>query len=439
MQRGLPERRRIQDVQKVIAVSSAKGGVGKSTIAANLALSFARNGYKAGILDTDIFGPSIPTLLNLSGEPRLSSQNKLIPLSNYGIKSMSMGFLVGEEAPVVWRGLMVMKAIQQLLHDVDWGGLDVLVLDLPPGTGDTQLTITQQVELDGAVIVSTPQDIALKDAIKGVNMFRKVNVSILGMIQNMSVFICPHCNKPTHIFGAEGVSRECQKHGVDFLGDIPLDASICDDADRGKPTVVAEPESSRAESFLSIARKLQKQIQAKLELGVAVTLFNWPALSLAVQNKWGGPDSEGKREWLAGTISEMFTERPSTDLEDVETTLLQVMLDEFEVNVDDDSAYVVAEQIVQLRESTSQGDFSKVDQLYEAWKEKGGSSAIAFQQADDQDDSTEGEDSEESTEEDEDVEMEDALVKTRPARPKPEPEVDGDGFMKVVGRSKRGK
>ncbi|KAI9790214.1 MAG: Iron-sulfur protein [Candelina submexicana] len=177
--RGLPKQRRIRDVQKVIAVSSAKGGVGKSTVAVNLALAFARGGLRSGILDTDIFGPSIPTLLDLQGEqPRLSEKNQLIPLSNYGIKSMSIGFLVDQEAPIVWRGLMVTKAVEQLLHDVEWGGLDVLVMDLPPGTGDTQLTITQQVKLDGAVIVSTPQDLALKDAVRGIGMFRKVDVPV---------------------------------------------------------------------------------------------------------------------------------------------------------------------------------------------------------------------------------------------------------------------
>ncbi|KAJ9640521.1 hypothetical protein H2199_006060 [Coniosporium tulheliwenetii] len=266
MQRGLPQQRSIKDVKKVIAVSSAKGGVGKSTIAVNLALSFARSGLRSGILDTDIFGPSIPTLLNLSGEPRLSSSqsvakqyievdrdNQLVPLSNYGVKSMSMGYLVSEDAPVVWRGLMVMKALQQLLHEVEWGGLDILVLDLPPGTGDVQLTITQQVKLDGAVVVSTPQDIALKDAVKGVNMFRKVNVPLLGMVQNMSTFQCPHCQQMTDIFGREGVARKCEEMGIRLLGDVPLHASICSDADRGKPTVVAEPGSARAKAFEGIA------------------------------------------------------------------------------------------------------------------------------------------------------------------------------------------
>ncbi|KAL8704518.1 MAG: hypothetical protein Q9201_002327 [Fulgogasparrea decipioides] len=261
IQRGLPQKRPLRDVRKTIAVSSAKGGVGKSTIAVNLALAFARQGHRTGILDTDIFGPSIPTLLNLSGEPRLSEKNLLLPLSNYGVKSMSMGYLVGEKAPVVWRGLMVMKALQQLLWEVEWGGLDVLVMDLPPGTGDTQLTITQQVVLDGAVVVSTPQDIALKDAVRGIEMMRKVDVPLLGMIQNMSVFTCPNCNHSTSIFGSEGVAQACSKHNIPCLGDIPLHASICDDADRGKPTVVAEPQSVRAQAFMDIAQSVARKVR----------------------------------------------------------------------------------------------------------------------------------------------------------------------------------
>ena len=189
------------------------------------------------------------------------TDNQLVPLSNYGIKSMSMGYLIPENAPVVWRGLMVMKALQQLLHEVEWGGLDILVLDLPPGTGDTQLTITQQVRLDGSIIVSTPQDIALKDAIRGVAMFEKVGVPILGMVQNMSVFVCPDCGKSTHIFGTEGVKKTCESHDIELLGDIALDAQICDDADKGKPTVVAEPESARAQAFLGIADRIVKKIE----------------------------------------------------------------------------------------------------------------------------------------------------------------------------------
>ena len=193
------------------------------------------------------------------------TDDQLVPLSNYGVKSMSMGYLVGgsqsEEAPIVWRGLMVTKALQQLLHQVDWGGLDVLVLDLPPGTGDTQLTITQQVELDGAVIVSTPQDVALRDAVKGISMFRKVDVPILGMVQNMSTFRCPKCGHSTHVFGEDGVVRVCERQGIELLGDIPLDARICDDADRGKPTVVAEPESARGKAFFGIAENIARKIE----------------------------------------------------------------------------------------------------------------------------------------------------------------------------------
>ncbi|KAI1848875.1 hypothetical protein JX266_005303 [Neoarthrinium moseri] len=261
MQRGLPERRKIKDVAKVVAVSSAKGGVGKSTVAANLSLAFARQGHRTGILDTDIFGPSIPTLFNLAGEPRLSSNNQLLPMSNYGVKTMSMGYLVGEDAPVVWRGLMVMKALQQLLHEVEWGGLDVLVLDLPPGTGDTQLSITQQIVLDGSVIVTTPHTLAVKDAVKGINMFKKVNVPILGLVQNMTLFNCPHCHHDTAVFGSnDKVQRVCREHGIQVLGDIPLHPSIGDDGEQGKPTVVSEPDSSRSQAFMSIAAQIGKQI-----------------------------------------------------------------------------------------------------------------------------------------------------------------------------------
>ncbi|KAI0198142.1 P-loop containing nucleoside triphosphate hydrolase protein [Astrocystis sublimbata] len=261
MQRGLPERRKIKDVAKVVAVSSAKGGVGKSTVAANLSLAFARMGCRAGILDTDIFGPSIPTLFDLSGEPRLSSNNQLLPLSNYGVKTMSMGYLVGEDAPVVWRGLMVMKALQQLLHEVEWGGLDVLVLDLPPGTGDTQLSVTQQIVLDGSIIVTTPHTLAIKDAIKGINMFKKVSVPLLGLVQNMSLFHCPNCAHETAVFGSrDRVEALCRDHAIDLLGDIPLHQNVGDDGQRGRPTVVAEPESERAKAFMDIARQVGTKI-----------------------------------------------------------------------------------------------------------------------------------------------------------------------------------
>jgi len=230
---------------------------------ANLSLSLARLGLRTGILDTDIFGPSIPTLFNLTSysstttPPRTTSSGLLIPLTNYGVATMSMGYLLPSEgSPVVWRGMMVMKALQQLLHSVAWDNLDVLVLDMPPGTGDTQLTISQQVEVDGAVVVSTPQDLALKDAMKGLEMFRKVDVRVLGMVQNMSVFCCPNCGHETHVFGEDGVRRRCEEMEVQLLGNVPLDARICEDADRGKPTVVAEPGEKRAEVYEEIARKV---------------------------------------------------------------------------------------------------------------------------------------------------------------------------------------
>lgn len=213
----------------------------------------------------DIFGPSIPTLFSLSGEPRLSAHNQLLPLTAYGVQTMSMGYLVDASAAVVWRGPMLLKAVQQLLHEVDWGaswgGLDVLVLDLPPGTGDTQISIAQQVELDGAVVVTTPHTLAVQDAVKGVDMFRRVEVPLLGLVQNMALFTCPHCHGETAVFGAgERVRRVCEEHEMDFLGDVPLHPSIGDDASRGKPTVVAEPESERARVFIDVARKVGGKI-----------------------------------------------------------------------------------------------------------------------------------------------------------------------------------
>jgi len=250
-------------IKHVIAVASGKGGVGKSTTAVNIALAAASMKKKVGILDADIFGPSIPTLMNLKGEPELTEHgDNLIPLTNYGVKCMSMGFLVDKEAPVVWRGLMVMKALQQLLHQVEWGGLDLLVIDMPPGTGDVQLTITQQVVLDGAVIVSTPQDIALIDVVKGTNMFKKVDVPILGIVQNMALFICPNCNHETHIFGDGGAMRKAQDMDIPFLGDIPLHAEICDLSDQGKPVVVSKPDSQFATCYKTITAKILDKVFA---------------------------------------------------------------------------------------------------------------------------------------------------------------------------------
>lgn len=272
-QRGLPQKRKIPNVNKIIAVSSAKGGVGKSTIAVNLALSFTRHGLRTGILDTDIFGPSIPTLLGLSDaqEPLLTKDNQLVPLQSYGLKSMSMGYLLSSEsAPVAWRGLMVMKALQQLLHEVDWSpGLDVLVLDLPPGTGDVQLTIGQQIEVDGAVVVSTPQDVALKDAVRGVGMFGKMGIPVMGMVSNMSVFVCPKCGEETKVFahdgGNGGVETKTREMGIDFLGDVPLDANICRDADRGMPTIVSEEANGKKVNTVYYER-IAEQVAEKIGL-----------------------------------------------------------------------------------------------------------------------------------------------------------------------------
>ncbi|KAK4242798.1 P-loop containing nucleoside triphosphate hydrolase protein [Achaetomium macrosporum] len=266
-QRGLPQKRPIRGVSHIIAVSSAKGGVGKSTIAANLSLAFARLGLRAGILDTDIFGPSIPTLFDLTstGPPNLTPQNQLLPLTNYGVKTMSLGYLQEDEAaPVVWRGPMLLKAVQQLLHEVDWaaaGGVDVLVLDLPPGTGDVQLSIAQQVPVDGAVVVTTPHVLAVKDAIKGVGMFGKVGVPVLGLVQNMGVFKCPCCGGETSVFGGDDkVVRMCEEHGIELLGNVPLHPNIGEHGSRGKPTVAAEPESERAGVFMDVARKLAGKV-----------------------------------------------------------------------------------------------------------------------------------------------------------------------------------
>ncbi|TMS21668.1 Iron-sulfur protein NUBPL [Larimichthys crocea] len=220
MAKGLPKQKPITGVKRVIVVASGKGGVGKSTTAVNLALGLMANdpSKSVGLLDADVYGPSIPKLMNLKGNPELSDNNLMIPLINYGIPCMSMGFLVEDVAPIVWRGLMVMSAIDKLLRQVDWGSLDYLVVDMPPGTGDVQLSITQNIPIAGAVIVSTPQDIALLDARRGAEMFKKVNVPVLGLVQNMSVFQCPNCNHQTHIFGSDGARQLADTLGVQLLG-----------------------------------------------------------------------------------------------------------------------------------------------------------------------------------------------------------------------------
>jgi ATP-binding protein involved in chromosome partitioning len=237
----------------VVAVASGKGGVGKSTTSVNLALALARLGQRVGLLDADIYGPSQPRMLGIAGRPRSPDGKKLLPMENYGVRVMSMGFLVDEDAPMIWRGPMVQSAIQQMLGDVEWGELDFLVVDLPPGTGDAQLTMAQRVPLAGALIVSTPQDIALLDARKALNMFRKVDVPVLGILENMSYFVCPHCGGRAEIFSHGGARRTAEKFGVDFLGEIPLDLLIREETDAGRPPVVSHPDGPQARAYLEVA------------------------------------------------------------------------------------------------------------------------------------------------------------------------------------------
>ncbi|MTI42368.1 ATP-binding protein involved in chromosome partitioning [Roseibium hamelinense] len=245
----------VPGVKRIIAVASGKGGVGKSTTTANLALGFQANGLKVGVLDADIYGPSIPRLFKVSGRPEPVSGRILKPLEGYGVKVMSMGFMVEEETPMIWRGPMVISALTQMLREVAWGELDVLVVDMPPGTGDAQLTMAQQVPLAGSVIVSTPQDLALIDARKGLNMFRRVDVPVLGIVENMSYFLCPDCGGRHDIFGHGGARAEAEKLGVPFLGEVPLNMQIRETSDAGTPVVVSDPEGAHAKVYRDIAAK----------------------------------------------------------------------------------------------------------------------------------------------------------------------------------------
>jgi ATP-binding protein involved in chromosome partitioning len=240
-------------VKHVIAVASGKGGVGKSTTACNLAVGLAQLGLRIGVLDADIFGPSIPKLFGLSGKPEIVEGRIMVPLEAYGVKVMSIGFLVDEETPMIWRGPMVMSALTQLLREVRWGELDVMVVDMPPGTGDAQLTMAQHTPLAGAVIVSTPQDLALIDARRGVGMFQKVSVPVLGIVENMSMFCCPNCGHVTNLFGHGGARREAERLGVPFLGELPLSVDIRERSDSGLPVVATAPDSEPAAIYRSIA------------------------------------------------------------------------------------------------------------------------------------------------------------------------------------------
>ncbi len=251
-------------VRSIVAVASGKGGVGKSTTAVNLALALSAAGHRIGLLDADIYGPSMPRMLGITGQPSSADGRTLEPMENFGVKCMSMGFLVEEETPMIWRGPMATQALQQMMRDINWGEIDVLVVDLPPGTGDIQLTLTQQVPLTGAVIVSTPQDIALLDARKGLNMFRKVDVPVFGIIENMSYFTCPQCGERSDIFGHGGARREAEKLGTDFLGEIPLAIEIRETSDGGHPIVVSQPESEHAKAYRAIAETLWEKIEAGL-------------------------------------------------------------------------------------------------------------------------------------------------------------------------------
>ena len=250
----------IPGVEAIIAVASGKGGVGKSTTAVNLALGLGALGLKVGILDADIYGPSLPRLLAIKERPQTVGGTRLKPITRYGLTVMSIGFLIDEETPMIWRGPMVISALTQMLREVEWGALDIMVVDMPPGTGDAQLTMAQQVPLKGAVIVSTPQDLALIDARRGIAMFKRVNVPVLGIVENMSYFLCPQCGTRSDIFGYGGARREAERHGVPFLGEVPLHMTIREKSDAGLPVVATEPEGAHAAVYRGIAQAVRDQL-----------------------------------------------------------------------------------------------------------------------------------------------------------------------------------
>jgi ATP-binding protein involved in chromosome partitioning len=261
----------LPNVKNIIAVASGKGGVGKSTTAVNLAVALASQGLKVGLLDADIYGPSLPQMLGTRERPRAEGQ-RIIPLQRWGLKAMSIGFLVEEETPMIWRGPMVMGALEQLMGQVEWGALDIMIVDMPPGTGDAQLTMSQRVPLAGAVIVSTPQDVALIDARRGVKMFERVGVPVLGLIENMSFYCCPNCGHRADIFGHGGAKAEAQRIGVEFLGELPLKVAIRELADAGTPIVAARPETEEAQAYQKIATRLREKVAARGSAGPKIVI-----------------------------------------------------------------------------------------------------------------------------------------------------------------------
>ncbi|WP_198369525.1 Mrp/NBP35 family ATP-binding protein [Roseomonas rosulenta] len=261
----------LPEVGAIVAVASGKGGVGKSTTAVNLAVALAMQGLRVGLLDADIYGPSLPQMLGTREKPRATGQ-RITPLSRWGLKAMSIGFLVDEETPMIWRGPMVMGALEQMMGQVEWGALDIMIVDMPPGTGDAQLTMSQRVPLAGAVIVSTPQDVALLDARRGVRMFEKVNVPVLGVIENMSYFCCPNCNHRTDMFGHGGAKREAARLGVEFLGELPLKLEIRELADAGTPIVTARPDSPEAAEYRRIAARVWEKARAATQAAPSIVV-----------------------------------------------------------------------------------------------------------------------------------------------------------------------
>ena len=267
-----PEPQVIPGIRHVIAVSSGKGGVGKSTVATNLAVALAVEGYRVGLLDADVYGPDIPIMFGVHAKPRVTGEQRVVPLEAHGVKLMSIGFLLDDDTPAIWRGPIVMGIIRQFLQQVDWGELDYLFVDMPPGTGDAQLSLVQLAKVDGAVMVTTPQGLATADVLKGIKMFERVDVPVLGLIENMSGFTCPHCGERTELFGEGGGRRLAATAEVSFLGDVPLGGSVVDAGDAGRPSVVVAPDSPEAKAFVELAMKVAAAVDASGERSEA----SWP-------------------------------------------------------------------------------------------------------------------------------------------------------------------